>query len=332
MITVTYYFRNIDDPDRAVLEHLKVLGKELDYLLVDICLEEHTDIKSRLQEDATSLQIGPYRLHFPFDDLDIRIAVKSFQDKQAYKELNLTETEKNKKGRVKITATDRFSYWLSRNYIWFISAILALFIGLPFLAPVLMKYQHKNAGQTIYNFYSVFCHQLSFRSYFLFGEQPFYARNLANIPILKTYEDVTGKSALDISFARTFVGNDIVGYKVGLCERDIAIYGSLLLAGILFQLTGKKIKSIPWYWWIIFAIIPIALDGGSQLFSLGGNWPAWLPVRESTPLLRTITGALFGLGTAWYVYPMMEESMKDIRTSMAIKMTIKEKLLERESA
>ena len=91
-------------------------------------------------------------------------------------------------------------------------------------------------------------------------------------------------------------------------------------------------KSIPWYWWVILAIIPIGLDGGSQLFSLGGNWPAWFPIRESTPFLRTITGALFGLVTGWYVYPMMEESMKEIRINLARKLTIKKKLMEKEKA
>jgi uncharacterized membrane protein len=119
---------------------------------------------------------------------------------------------------------------------------------------------------------------------------------------------------------------------VAICERDVAIYGSLILAGLLFQLTGKKLKSIPWYWWVILAIIPIGLDGGSQLFSLGGNWPAWFPIRESTPFLRTITGALFGLVTGWYVYPMMEESMKEIRINLARKLTIKKKLMEKEKA
>jgi uncharacterized membrane protein len=195
-----------------------------------------------------------------------------------------------------------------------------------------MKENHKTPAQVIYSVYSVFCHQLAFRSYFLFGEQAVYPRELANVPNLLTYEAVTGNSALDTAVARAFQGNEQLGYKLAICERDIAIYGSLLLAGILFQLTGRKLKAIPWYVWVIFAIIPMGLDGGSQLFSLGGTWPAWFPIRESTPLLRTITGALFGFFTAWYIYPMMEENMKDIRTNLARKLTIKRKLQQRESA
>ena len=38
-----------------------------------------------------------------------------------------------------------------------------------------------------------------------------------------------------------------------------------------------------------------------------------LPYRESTPLLRVITGALFGFATAWFSYPYIEESMTESR-------------------
>jgi hypothetical protein len=46
------------------------------------------------------------------------------------------------------------------------------------------------------------------------------------------------------------------------------------------------------------------------------NW-AWLssvlPYRESTPLLRVLTGGLFGFTTAWFAFPYMEESMAETR-------------------
>jgi uncharacterized membrane protein len=72
-----------------------------------------------------------------------------------------------------------------------------------------------------------------------------------------------------------------------------------------------RIKSIPWYLWLSLAIIPIGLDGFSQLLSqppLG-----FLPYRESTPFLRVLTGFLFGFLTAWFGYPMVEETMADSR-------------------
>jgi uncharacterized membrane protein len=329
MIRATYYYKKSNDPDGKIREHLLEFSKQLDFVLIDICLDDDPELADRLREDEASLQIGPYRLRAPFSDIDIQIAVRSYQERQNAKE-NLPGELKEKRP-ISITAADRFSFWFSKYYVWVITGIVAVFIGFPLLAPVLMETNHKTSAHAIYSVYSLFCHQLSYRSYFLYGEQPYYPRELAGIPNIKTYEEATGKSATDISFAQKFTGNSDLGYKVAICERDLAIYGSLILAGILFQVTGKKWKSIPWYFWMILAILPIGLDGGSQLFSLGGNWPGWLPIRESTPLLRTITGALFGLVTGWYVFPIMEENMREVRTNMALKLSIKKKLIEREN-
>jgi uncharacterized membrane protein len=105
---------------------------------------------------------------------------------------------------------------------------------------------------------------------------------------------------------------------VALCERDIAIYGGILLFGLAFSLTGRRIKHLPWYFWLLFGILPIAIDGFSQLLSqppLG-----FFPYRESTPLLRSITGFLFGFTTAWFGFPIVEESMVDVRRYYGQKM------------
>ena len=67
--------------------------------------------------------------------------------------------------------------------------------------------------------------------------------------------------------ARKYIGDEQVGYKVAYCERDVAIYGAILLFGVLFSLTGKRIPALPWYLWILIGIVPIGLDGFSQLVS-----------------------------------------------------------------
>jgi uncharacterized membrane protein len=66
---------------------------------------------------------------------------------------------------------------------------------------------------------------------------------------------------------------------------------------------------------VLIGLGPIGLDGFSQLFSQM-DWTflsSILPYRESTPLLRLLTGALFGLTTAWFAYPHMEESFAESR-------------------
>jgi uncharacterized membrane protein len=117
-------------------------------------------------------------------------------------------------------------------------------------------------------------------------------------------------SEINVFNDRQFTGNEVVGYKVALCERDIAMYGAMLIFGIGFALSGRRIRSVPWYLWVLIGLVPIGIDGFSQLPSVIPGLPSWLPIRESTPLLRTITGTLFGVMTTWYLYPMIEETMK----------------------
>ncbi len=165
-------------------------------------------------------------------------------------------------------------------------------------------------AMVLYKIYYPFCHQLAFRSWFLFGQQPFYPRELADMSDYLSYEQVTGDPNLNLIFAREFIGNDRLGYKVTLCQRDIFIYSSLLLFALIFQISGKKIKTLPWIIWIMLGLIPIGIDGITQFGGLGIKLLAWLPYRESTPLLRSITGTLFGISTGWFLFPMLEESVK----------------------
>jgi uncharacterized membrane protein len=196
-----------------------------------------------------------------------------------------------------------------------------IYIGLPFLAPTLMKLGAETPARVIYTIYKPLCHQFGFRSFFVYGEQPFYPLAEANVNNVRTFEEVSGITNLDDPYsftrfaAREFIGNEELGYKVALCERDVAIYLSILVFGVVFSLTGRRIKSLHWLLWILIGIAPIGLDGFSQLFSQF-DWPwlqALLPYRESTPFLRTLTGALFGLGTAWFAYPSIEQSMNETR-------------------
>jgi len=59
------------------------------------------------------------------------------------------------------------------------------------------------------------------------------------------------------------------------------------------------------------------LDGFTQLLS---QPPLSLfPYRESTPFLRVLTGFLFGFSTAWFGYPLVEQTMAETRQIMSDK-------------
>ena len=226
----------------------------------------------------------------------------------------------------KVTGTDRLSVWLGKHYMFIFNLVLLIFIGLPFLAPVFMKINAPLPARLIYTIYKPLCHQFAFRSWFLFGSQPFYPRALANIPVAETYEQISGNSTVNPLQAREFVGNPTLGYKVAICERDVAIYGSILLFGLVFSVTGKKFRTPPRFIfiWILIGMVPMAIDGVSQLPSLLpiGQLTGWIPYRESTPFLRTFTGLLFGITTAWFIFPVIEETMQETRRVVTRKIAI----------
>ncbi len=193
-----------------------------------------------------------------------------------------------------------------------------MYIGIPFLAPIFKKVGWNTPAEVIYKIYSPLCHQWAFRSFFLFGEQAYYPHAAAKIPGVLTFEQVSGITDLtDPSRlqARLFEGNSLLGYKVALCERDVAIWGAMALFGVVYALTGRKLPKLHWLIWVLVGLGPIGLDGFSQLFSQIPNTfiQSILPYRESTPLLRVLTGFLFGLTTAWFMFPLIEESMADTR-------------------
>lgn len=326
---ITLYYRKNDEDIDKIVHQVQELAEEQHLNLVDLCLDDDPELLKLYNDVTPALQIGPYRLKYPVDERDIQIAISSYVDRQNRLEDESRQKKRNEEDYFHIRWHEKFAFWLANNYPLFIAILLFLYTAIPFLAPVFMRTKHEAAANGIYKVYSVVCHELAFRSYFLFGEQAYYPRELADISGMITYEQIANTSANDTQFARDFKGNEIVGYKVALCERDIAIYSSIALFALIFQFTKTRIKQYPWYFWVILSVLPIALDGGSQLFSLGGTWPTWFPNRESVPLLRTITGLLFGLGTAWYAFPMMEENIANDKALMARKLAMKKRLIQK---
>lgn len=323
MITVTFYYKE-DSPECAqVKEYLASLQETNPHQLVAIDIGKDAHLRPAYEARVPVVQIGPYLLEGAMTRERLMVALGAAHDRAAQLEKIDQKSYQDKllKGHT-YSSSDRLSLWISNNFMHVINLVLFIYIGLPFLAPVLMKNGLDQAANIIYKVYSPVCHQLAYRSWFLFGEQPFYPRALAGVPGVQSYEAVTGLTGQDLLAGREYIGNPSVGYKVAICERDVAIYIALLGFGLIFQFSGKRIRSLPWYLWIAVGLIPIGIDGFSQLPSVIGGLPAWLPIRESTPFLRTVTGGLFGIMTAWYLLPMMEESMRETRRIMLRKQAI----------
>ena len=168
-----------------------------------------------------------------------------------------------------------------RAWLPVVNLVCAAFIGGGLAAPLLARLGWRSAAEALYAAYHLTCHQWAFRSFFLFGQQPVYAQ-----------DELTGVG-LD-PFA--FVGDPQLGWKMAFCERDLAIYAGVLLVGLLFR--RRRHLAPPSLGLYALLALPMAVDGFTQLF----GW------RESTWQLRVLTGLLFGLGSAWLVFPYLEQA------------------------
>ncbi len=95
----------------------------------------------------------------------------------------------------------------------------------------------------------------------------------------------------------------IGGHQMCICERCMAIYGGLFLAGLVFHLLRDRVKPLKAWQFILFFCPPILLDSLTQLF----GW------RESNWELRFVTGGWFAVGACWTLYPLVEAKMRDLK-------------------
>jgi uncharacterized membrane protein len=180
-----------------------------------------------------------------------------------------------------MTATHARS-WLLGHWLSLVNICAWTFALIPVVAPALMTLGFASLAEPIYSAYSLVCHQWAHRSYFLFGPQATYS--LAELTAWT-------RGSADLAW----VGSAATGYKIGFCERDLAIYVAIASAGSLYALHRARISALPVRLYALL-LAPIAIDGFTQLF----GW------RESTPLLRLLTGACFGAATVWFIYPRLD--------------------------
>ena len=149
-----------------------------------------------------------------------------------------------------------------------------------------------------YAAFSYACHQKLSRSYCLF-------RNDVGAYWISDCTKQTGKfteGSEDRKTIKTII-DDVTGYKLAVCVRDIGIYGGLLIGGLLYPL-GRDLRDrrvMPTIW-LILALVPMGLDGTIQLVSEFGILPL---VYESSNLTRLVTGGIAGIVAAFYAIPIL---------------------------
>lgn len=249
--------------------------------------------------------------------------------------------EQNERSRTLAIRLNRGLYWVTKHWLIVTLVGLGIFVTLPFAAPALMHAGYTRAANAIYFMYKPFCHQFGFRSFFLFGEQSVYPRantgttlvsfeemiertnppEFADINNLYAQSGGTRAELIDWAniqwAARSFVGNETMGYKVTVCERDISIYLALWVGGVLYGVFRRRVRPAPLWLWFFLGLGPIGIDGFSQLLSYP-PFEFW-EVRETLPFFRVLTGATFGFMNAWLGFPYLAMSFDDTRQELEAK-------------
>ena len=197
---------------------------------------------------------------------------------------------------------DKAIFRLAKHWLLLANLFWGLYVGLPVLAPLLMNAGWTTPAQIIYLIYRPACHQRPERSYFIGGPERVY-----------TPEELAA-AGVDLGPLARDIGNEEIGWKMAFCERDVAIYGSILVAGLFYAGLRQAMRRRPspgWTWkmplrlFILFAV-PMGIDGLAQLFTS----------YESTWLTRSLTGAIFGVGAVFFAYPYLDEGFADVRRTV----------------
>ena len=220
--------------------------------------------------------------------------------------------------QLEVRGAEQGTLWLTRHWLLLLNLAMGTFVAGTLLAPVLMRLGLDGPARLVYGLYSSVCHQLPERSYFLFGPSGVDTYSRAQVIAW----------GADPAYLRGFVGNAQVGFKLGIAERDIAIYVTFFLAGLGYALVRRRVRWLSWRVFLLL-ILPMALDGGSHVVSeitrLGfresNAWLATLTGHVFSQafyagttlgsfnwLMRTLTGALFGVACVWFAYPYLQQA------------------------
>ena len=240
-----------------------------------------------------------------------------------------TSATLNPRKRALAIAANRLVYRLSTRWMLAFSVVYGLYVGLPFLAPVLMRLGWRGGADAIYLAYSFVCHQMPQRSFFLFGPRVMYP--------LEQIQDVW-QDTINPMVLRQYVGEPALGWKVAWSDRMVSMYTSVLVFAWLWYPLRKKIKPLP-LWGFFLLLLPMGIDGGTHLvgdfygigqgFRYTNGWLAALTNNAFSPAfyvgdavgsfnfwMRLITGILFGLGAVWFGFPYVEEAFQGAATSI----------------
>ncbi len=137
----------------------------------------------------------------------------------------------------------------------------------------------------MYAMFSPFCHQKTQRSLCIYENTigDCYDQNII-------YNQLTTEIVVENSQG--------TGYKLPVCARDVSFFLFMLIGGIIIYLyKGTSYSYIPPLIVFILFILPLAIDGITQILDL----------RQSTNLLRIITGMFAGVIMPFFIIGLLNK-------------------------
>lgn len=160
---------------------------------------------------------------------------------------------------------------IQQRIVLYLAVFLTVFTILPLFAPISAKLGAKPVADIIYWIYQWFCHQRPWRSYHLFD------------------------------------------YQLAMDARMMLMFGGMAVAAYIIHF--KKIKPLKPLTAFIFAMVmitPLGIDGVVQAIAEMNSLKDYaLPFYESTNLLRSLTGLLFGVGVGFAMFPYLNVEFKE---------------------
>ena len=202
-----------------------------------------------------------------------------------------------------------------------INTFFFLYVGLPFLAPVLLVNDYNRSANFIYWWYRVLCHLLPSRAYFIAGEQVCLCHRCIAIygtiflaGLLFSFVRHSLKPLSPrwyILFLLPMALDGGMGLTSELSRFVPMVILGMMASGIigLVALVLYTQKKLAWQ-------IMILLAGGV----LGLAYLQFWGPHQSNLLLRNITGLCFGIGIVWVAYPLLEEGFKEMRQETGAKL------------
>ncbi|HAJ05648.1 MAG TPA: hypothetical protein DCL76_03730 [Chloroflexi bacterium] len=174
--------------------------------------------------------------------------------------------------------TSKLKLALYRHWNVLFIAVSGIYIWTAIIGPIIALYAFPSLAVNIYKAYSTLCHQIPSRSLHIHhGDIIINTNTLISIIQLGEY-----------------INLETATYQTALCIRCLSIYSAVFGTTLLFKICNNYYKkfliTLTTKNYIIFGIIPIALD----YFLLSRIYPI--------TAITVVTGLAFGFTTIWYSF------------------------------